>query len=170
MIPVSQIKATAKLRPRGKIFEEFEVGETINHHWGRTITEADAIGFSSLTMSYNPMYFNIECAVEHGHPGLVVNPHLAFNIVLGLSVEDCSEGVAGPFLSVLDLTYHQPVYVGDTLTARSTTVSKRVTDGDQNKGVITWYTEGYNQRAEKVIDFHRSNLSDFAAARRMRGL
>ena len=97
-----------------------------------------------------------------------MNPHLVFNTVLGLSVEDNSEAIAGPFLSVIELTYHQPVYTGDTLTAVSTTLAKRVTDNDPNKGVITWHTEGFNQKDERVIDFKRSNLSIFNAAHMIR--
>lgn len=165
---IEDLKAIAVFRPRGRIFDEFEIGEMIHHHWGRTVTEADAIQFTHLTLSYNPLYSNAEYARAHGHPGLVVNPHLVFNVILGLSVEDCSEGIAGPFLGVFDLTYHQPVYAGDTLTAQSATTDKRVTDGDPNKGVITWHTEGFNQNGDRVIDFRRSNLSDFRAASMMR--
>ena len=168
MTTVDEIKAQAVFSPRGRLYEEFEVGEEIIHHWGRTVTEADAIQFSHLTLSYNPLYFNVEYAKAHGHPGLVVNPHLVFNVILGLSVEDCSEGIAGPFLGVFELTYHQPVYTGDTLTARSTTLSKRITDGDPNKGVISWHTEGFNQKGDRVIDFKRSNLSNFKAAQQTR--
>ena len=167
---VQELKDTATLRPRGRMYDEFEIGEPIIHHWGRTITEADAIQFSHLTLSYNPLYFNLEYAKAHGHPGLVVNPHLVFNVILGLSVEDCSEGIAGPFLGVYGLTYHQPVYVGDTLTACSVTTDKRLSEKDPEKGILTWHTEGFNQSGDRVIDFRRSNLSDFKAARRMRGL
>ena len=49
---------SAVLRKRGRSFHEFEVGETIHPHWGRTITEADAISFCHLTLAYNPLYFN----------------------------------------------------------------------------------------------------------------
>ena len=165
---VEELKKSATLRPRGQLYDEFEIGKTIHHHWGRTITEADAIQFSHLTLSYNPLYFNVEYAKAHGHPKLVVNPHLAFNVVFGLSVEDTSEGVAGPFLGASDLSYHQPVYVGDTLTATSVTTDKRVTGEDPNKGVITWHTEGFNHAGDRVLDFKRSNLSNFMLARLMR--
>ena len=165
---VDKIKSEAVFRPRGRVFEDFTVGEEIIHHWGRTVTEADTIQFSHLTLSYNPLYFNSAYARAHGHPGMVVNPHLVFNIVLGLSVEDCSEGIAGPFLSVFELTYHQPVYPGDTLTAKSVTLEKRVTENDPNKGVISWRTEGYIQNGDCVVDFKRSNLSNFKAAELVR--
>ena len=165
---VAEIKASAKLRARGKLYDEFEIDERVYHHWGRTITEADTIQFTHLTLSYNPLYFNKEYAIAHGHPDIVVNPQLVFNVILGLSVEDCSEGIAGPFLGVFDLTYHQPVYPGDTLTAQSVTKDKRLSKSDSNRGIVTWHTEGFNQKGERVIDFGRSNLSDFNAAKLQR--
>ncbi len=167
-IDVTELKASAEYRPRGRLYEEFEVGETIHHHWGRTITESDTIEFTHLTLSYNPLYFNREYAKALGHPDIVVNPQLVFNVILGLTVEDCSEGIAGPFLGVYDLTYHQPVYPGDTLTAQSETLEKRLSEKDPNKGIVSWHSQGVNQKGERVLDFKRSNLSDFKAAKRMR--
>ena len=87
----------------------------------------------------------------------MVNPLLVFNVVLGLSVEDNSE-IGGPFVGVGALTYRQPVYPGDTLTARSTTKAARLSGSNPANGVVTWLTEGFNQRDERVIDFERSNL------------
>ncbi len=80
-----------------------------------------------------------------------------FLTVFGLSVEDLSEG-GGPFLGVNDLTYHQPVYPGDTLTARSMVLDTRVSASHDGFGIVTWHTEGFNQRDERAIDFRRSNL------------
>ncbi len=165
---VKELKESATLRPRGRGYDEFEVGQAIQHHWGRTVTQSDAIQYAHLTLSYNPLYFNVEYARALGHRDLVVCPHLVFNMILGLSVEDNSEGLGGPFLSVFDMIFHKPVYVGDTLTAQSETLAKRITKGDPNKGVVTWHTEGFNQEGDRVIDFKRSNLAVFEAARVMR--
>ena len=149
----------AVLRKRGQSFHDFEVGEVIHHHWGRTITEADAIAFCHLTLAYNPLYFNAEYAKALGHPGIVVNPQLVFNVILGLSVEVCSEGLGGPFLGVYDLSYLEPVYPGDTLTAVSQTAAMRESESTEGRGVITWSNEGFNQHGRKVIEFRRSNLA-----------
>lgn len=165
---VSELKASAVFKPRGRTYDDFEIGKDIHHHWGRTITESDTVQFSCLTLSYNPLYTNVEYAKAHGHPGLVVNPHLVFNIVLGLSVEDNSEGLGGPFVSVFELTYNQPVYVGDTIVARSTTIAKRITDSDPGKGIVTWHTKGFNQKDECVIDFKRANLAVFKTSKMIR--
>ena len=150
---------SAVLRRRGQGFHAFEVGETIHHHWGRTITEADAIQFAHLTLAYNPLYFNREYAKAHGHPDLVVCPQLVFNVILGLSVEICSEGLGGPFLGVYDLKYLEPVYPGDTLTAVSVTEAMRESESSAGRGVITWFNEGFNQHGNKVIEYRRSNLA-----------
>jgi acyl dehydratase len=147
----------AQLWPKGHLFEDFEVGQVMHHHWGRTIAESDTLLFTTLTLSFNPLYSNREYAKAHGHPDIVVNPLLVFNIILGLSVEDCSE-IGGPFVGVGKLTYHKPVYPGDTLTSRSETVACRLSGSNPNNGIVTWHTEGFNQRDERVIDFERSNL------------
>ncbi|MEM1435201.1 MAG: MaoC family dehydratase [Pseudomonadota bacterium] len=156
---IEEVMEAAVTRRRGRGFHDFEVGEVIDHHWGRTITEADTMQFSYLTLSYNPLYFNREYAKAHGHPDIVVNPQLVFNVILGLTVEICSEGLGGPFLGVYDLKYHQPVYPGDTLTARSTTTEVRASTSTEGRGVVSWYNEGFNQRDELVIEYKRSNLA-----------
>ena len=147
----------AKLSPKGRLYEDFQVGEVRIHHWGRTIALSDTLLFTTLTLSYNPLYSNRVFAEAHGHPDIVVNPLLVFNTVLGLSVEDNSE-IGGPFVGVGRLTYRQPVYPGDTIRARSTTTAARISESNPANGVVTWLTEGFNQNDERVIDFERSNL------------
>jgi len=147
----------AVLRPRGRLYEDFQVGQVFEHHWGRTIFESDTVLFTTLTLSFNPLYVNRAYARAHGHPDLVVNPHLVFNIVLGLSVEDLSE-IGGPFLGVYELTYDRPVYPGTTLVARSVTLETRLSESNKANGIVTWRTEGFNDRSERVVAFRRSNL------------
>ena len=142
---------------KGNHFQDFQPGQEFDHHWGRTINEGDNILFSSLTLSFNPLYFNAEFAKEHGHPAIVVNPMLVWTTVFGLSVEDLSEA-GGLFLGVDDLTFHLPVYPGDTLTAHSVVTDMRESESRPESGIVTWHTQGYNQRGERVIDFKRTNL------------
>ncbi|MBI2736681.1 MAG: MaoC family dehydratase [Rhodospirillales bacterium] len=150
-------KSRAQLWPKGRLFEDFEVGVVRDHHWGRTLYESDTILFTTLTLSFNPLYSNRTYAEALGHPDIVVNPLLVFNTVLGLSVEDNSE-IGGPFVGVGKLKYLKPVYPGDTLRARSTTTAARSSQSNPRNGIVTWRTEGFNQRDESVIEFERSNL------------
>jgi itaconyl-CoA hydratase len=147
----------AKLRVRGNMYEDFVPGRQFEHHWGRTVTQAENALFTTLTLHYNPLYTNLPYALEHGHPDMPLNPMLVFNTVFGLSVEDLSEG-GGPFLGIEDLTFHAPVYPNDTLTARSTVVEGRKSAKDPSMAIVTWHTEGFNNKGERVIDFRRTNL------------
>jgi itaconyl-CoA hydratase len=150
-------RAQAVLKPKGNCYEDFAVGRRFEHHWGRTINHGDNSLFTTLTLHYNPLYTNLEFARAHGHPDMVVNPMLVFTTVFGLSVEDLSEG-GGAFLGVDALTFHLPVYPGDTLTARSVVVDRRESTSNPGMGIVTWHTEGFNQKSARVIDFRRTNL------------
>jgi acyl dehydratase len=144
-------------RPRGNWYEDFEIGREFTHHWGRTINAGDNSLFSTLTLHFNPIYYNREFASELGHPREQVNPMLVFATVFGLSVEDLSENGAA-FLGVDDLTYHLPVYPDDTLTAKSSVFANRMSSKNPQQAICTWHTKGFNQRGEMVIDFKRTNL------------
>lgn len=142
---------------KGNLFEDFRVGQVFKHHWGRTINEGDNSLFSTLTLHFNPLYFNRTHAQANGHRDVQVNPLLVFNTVLGLSVEDLSEA-GGPFVGVESLVHDQPVYPGDTLNARSTTLNARLSDSKPGFGIVGWRTEGFNQDGARVIVFERANL------------
>ncbi len=150
-------RTRAVLLRKGNQYEDMTVGRVFEHHWGRTISDGDNAAFTTATLSFCPLYFNEPYARSMGHPKVVVNPLLVFNTVFGLSVEDLSEG-GGPFLGVDGCVFQEPVYVGDTLTARSTVKIARESKGQAGFGIVTWHTEGFNQHGDKVVEFHRTNL------------
>jgi itaconyl-CoA hydratase len=142
---------------KGHAFEDFAIGQRFEHHWGRTLTEGDNALFTTLTLAYNPLYFNADYAREEGHPGIVLNPMLVLCTVVGLSVEDLSEA-GGPFLGVDELRFLRPVYPGDTLTSASAVLATRESRSRPGFGVVSWRSEGRNQRGEIVVEFTRTNL------------
>lgn len=145
------------LRERGRKYEDFHVGQMFDHHWGRTIDHGDNSAFCVATCNWNPLYLNREFAVAEGHPDCPISPALVICVVVGLSVEDLSE-TAGPFLGMNDCVFERSVYPGDTLTARSLVLACRESGSRPESGVVTWRTEGRNQRGEVVITYERSNL------------
>jgi acyl dehydratase len=148
---------SARPLSKGHVFEDFEVGQVFEHHWGRTLNAGDNSLFSTVTMHFNPLYTNAEYARALGHPDVLVNPMLVLSTAVGLSVEDLSEG-GGPFLGVEQAVFHRPVHPGDTLSARSTVVGRRESASRPTSGIVTWRTEAFNQRGELVLDYQRSNL------------
>lgn len=145
------------LLSKGHAFEDFREGLVFEHHWGRTLNEGDNSLFATIALRFLPLYFNAEYARAHGHPGVVIDPLLVLCTVVGLSVEDLSEA-GGPFLGVEDVAFLRPVYPGDTVTARSVVVAKRESESRPAFGVVTWETQGRNQRDELVISYRRTNL------------
>jgi acyl dehydratase len=151
------IFVSARVWERGRRYEEFEVGQTYGHHWGRTVTEADTLLFATATLAYNPLYLNREVAKEAGHPALVVDPYLVLAIVVGLSVEDLSER-SEALLGLAEVEFLEPVYPGDTITAESVVAGKRPSRSKPGAGILTWSTEGRNQHGRPVVRLTRSNL------------
>lgn len=149
--------AKAQFRGKGHFYEDFEIGRAFPHHWGRTLSDADNTLFSTLTLNFNPLYYNIEYAKAAGHKAIPVCPMLVFSTVFGLSVEDLSEN-GGAFLGVENLVFHRAVYPGDTLIADSTVTDRRESSSNKDFGIVTWATRGINQRKELVIDFKRTNM------------
>ncbi len=147
----------ARLWKRGRSYDDFELGDVYRHHWGRTVTEADAVLFATQTLAWNPLYLNAEFARLHGHPGIIASPYLTLAIVIGLSVEDLSEH-SEAFLGLDAVEFLDPVYPGDTITAVSSVVTKRQSRSNPRNGVVTWASEGRNQHERPVVRFTRSNL------------
>jgi len=152
-----EVRQSAQLLPKGNYFEDFEPGRVFAHHWGRTLGDTDNTLFSTLTLHFNPTYFNAEYAKALGHRTTPVNPYLVFNVVFGLTTEDLSE-LGGAFLGVDGMEFEEPVYPGDTLTARSTVTDRRGSSSRKDQGIVTWHTEGFRQDGSRVLHFHRTNL------------
>lgn len=142
---------------KGRQFEDFEVGQVLEHHWGRTLTEADNVAFCTAMCCWNPMYLNAAFARAHGHPDVVINPMLVLCTAVGLSVEDLSEA-GGPFLGLEACQFHRPVFPGQTIAARSTVVDKRESRSRPSMGIVTWSTEVRNDSDQLVAGYRRTNL------------
>jgi itaconyl-CoA hydratase len=140
---------------RGRFFEDFAVGDVYRTWTGRTITEADNVWFTNLTMNTNQMHFNHEWAArtEFGQPLVVSTFTLA--LVLGMAVRDTSENAAAN-LGWSDIKLPKPVFAGDTLWAESEVVGARESKSRSSVGIVEIRTRGINQRHEVVLEFRRS--------------
>lgn len=152
-----------KVFQRGRYLEDFEVGATYRHHWGRTISEGEALLFTTWTQNANPLYFNKVYARAHGHPTTPVNPLLVVNVVFGLSVEDLSEQALA-HLGYWKMRFPRPVYPGETLTAESTVLDTRASESRGDRGVVHVRTVGTNERGEVVVEYERKILVKRRAA------
>ncbi len=141
----------------GRYLEEFNVGDIYEHRPGRTITDADNIQFSLMTMNFHPMHCDLAHAAksEFGKP--LVNSGLSLAIVLGMSVNDVS-GKAIANLGWKEIKLTAPVFPADTLYAESEVLEVRESKSRPTQGIVTVHTRAYNQDAVPVMDFVRSAL------------
>lgn len=140
---------------RGRYFEDVEVGDVYRSRLGRTISEADNVWFTCLTMNTNQVHFNEEFAARTRFGKPLVNSCLTLALVMGLSVADTSENATAN-LSWTDIALPSPVFVGDTLWAESEILETRRSSSNPSVGIVTVRSRGVNQRGEVVIEYVRT--------------
>lgn len=140
----------------GLYYEEFEIGHTFKHAFGRTITEMDNVLFSSLTMNMQPLHLDAEFAkaTEFGQP--LVNSLFTLGLVIGMSVTDTTLGTTIANLGMEQVNFPHPVFYGDTLKVETTVIAKRLSKSRPNAGIVELEHRGINQRGEVVCILRRS--------------
>lgn len=141
----------------GNYYEDFKVGEVINHSLSKTIFESDNNLFSLLTMNYHPVHTNAHYANSQQHGKILVVGTLVFSLVVGFTVPDIS-GKAIANLDYEKIEHLAPVFIGDTLYARTEILEARESRSKSDRGVIYVETTGYNQLGKDVIRFRRHVL------------
>ncbi len=135
-------------QPRGRYFEEFEVGEEVTSP-GRTVTETDVVMFAALSGDYSQLHTDAEFAkgtmfgerVAHGLLGLSIAGGLASR--LGFL-----EGTALAFLG-LNWKFKKPILIGDTIAIHGRVAQKREMPR-LGGGIVVFDVEVINQREETV--------------------
>ncbi|OYR59593.1 molybdenum cofactor biosynthesis protein, partial [Halorubrum sp. E3] len=111
----------------GRYYEEFAVGETIEHAKRRTISEADNQRFCDMTMNQQPLHLDAEFAEETQFGDRLVNGLYTMSLAVGVSIPETTDGTIVANLSYDSVEHPNPVFHGDTIRARSTVTDKRET-------------------------------------------
>lgn len=142
---------------RGRAFEDFEVGQVFNHRPGRTISETDNTWFTLLTMNTHPVHFDSAFAEEEPFGRMLVNSCLTLSMVVGMSVRDISQRAVAN-LGWQDIRLTRPVFVGDTIYARSEVIGLRPSGSRPDAGLVTVRTVGEKSTGEEFMSFERTML------------
>jgi acyl dehydratase len=139
----------------GRVFEDFVVGDVYEHPLGRTITQADNIWFTCLTLNTNPIHFDAEYAARTEFKRPLVNSCFTLALVTGQSVIDLTiNGVAN--LAWDDIRLPHPVFEGDTIYASSEVLETRESASRPKMGIVKVRSTGVNQDGKTVIEFTRT--------------
>lgn len=142
----------------GKYFEDLHVGQQFRHPLGRTISEADNLLFSALTMNTQPLHINEDFASRTSFGRRIVNGIFTLGLVVGLSVGELTEGTIVANLSYERVSHPNPVFHGDTLYAESEVLDLRPSRSRPECGIVRLKQTGRNQNGEVVIELERTVL------------
>lgn len=138
---------------RGNFFEDFTLGQVIQHATPRTITEGDAAMYLALTGSRHILHCAQPVAHALGYRKQTTDDLLAFHIAFGKTVPDISVNAVAN-LGYADVRFLQPVYAGDTLSTTSTVIGLKQNSSGTN-GVVYVHSVSQNQNLQTVLEWKR---------------
>jgi itaconyl-CoA hydratase len=141
----------------GFLYEEFTVGDVIEHRPGRTVTETDNVLMSMLAMNDAPLHIDAAyCAtLPWGRP--LVSSLVTLSIVGGMTARSTS-GRAVANLGWDHIRLPAPVFPGDTLYAHTEITAKRLSRSRPGEGIVSCRTTGTKSTGEVVLVYERSFL------------
>lgn len=142
----------------GKFFDEWQVGERIEHPIRRTVTETDNVLFT--TLSHNPAQLHLDAEYMKGseYGQVLVNSCFTLSLMVGVSVGDTTLGTAVANLGWDEVRFPKPVFIGDTLNIVTEVLELRESKSRPDAGIVTFLHQAYNQRGELVASCKRSGL------------
>ncbi len=141
----------------GTYFEEFSPETIIYHATSKTIFESDNNLFSLLTMNHHPVHTNVDYASKQQHGKPLVVGTLVFSLIVGITVPDIS-GQAIANLRYENVDHLSPVFIGDTLYAKTKILEVTPSKSKLDRGIVYVETIGYNQDEVDVLRFRRKVL------------
>jgi acyl dehydratase len=142
----------------GKWFEEFTVGDVIQHATRRTVTETDNVLFTTMTMNTAPLHLDAEYAATTEFGQRLVNSMFTIALVVGLSVPELTHGTMVAQVGLTDVKFPSPVFHGDTLRVETEIVSTRPSSSRPNAGLVQFEHRAHNQRDQLVCSARRTGL------------
>jgi acyl dehydratase len=140
---------TLSASPRGRYFEDFEVGQEFLTP-ARTITSTDIVNFACLTGDFNEVHTNFEyCkSTQFGEP--IAHGPLIYGIMGGLQyASGINDGTLLALLQIDAWRMLNPVKHGDTVHLRATVLEKKESS-KPDRGVVTFQRQCVNQHGTIV--------------------
>jgi acyl dehydratase len=142
----------------GRWFEDLPVGLVIEHAVTRTVTEADNVFFTCLTMNPQPMHLDAEFAAAHEFSRPLVNSLYTLGLVVGIAVYELTLGTTVANLGFEAVTFPAPVFAGDTLFVETEVVASRPSSSRPEAGIVTFEHRSCNQRDELICNARRAAM------------
>jgi acyl dehydratase len=146
------------MKMAGRYFDDWQVGDRIEHEIRRTVTETDNLLFSVMTHNPQPLHIDVEAARASEFGQILVNGTFTFALMIGLTISDTTLGTLVANLGYDKLVMPKPVFIGDTMRASTEIAELRESRSRPNGGIVVFAHELINQRDEVVCRCLRTAL------------
>jgi acyl dehydratase len=143
---------------RGLYFEEFDETAVYVHSPGRTVTEADNVLFTTLTMNTQSLHLDAEWSKGTEFGERLINSMFTLSTLVGTSVAQLTQGTIVANLGFSDVSFPHPMRAGDTMYSETRVLSKRLSKSRPGQGVLEFEHIAKNQHGEVVAVAKRSTL------------
>ncbi len=137
----------------GNFFEDFTVGQVIEHATPRTITEGDRAVYGAIYPTRFAIPSSAQFAASVGLDPHPVEDLIAFHVAFGKTVPDVSLNAVAN-LGYAECRFHRPVVPGDTLSTSSEVIGLKQNSNGRT-GVVYVRSTATNQRGEVALDWVR---------------
>ena len=142
----------------GLWLEDFTIGQVFDHPLRRTVTETDNLLMSALT--HNPAPLHLDAAYMKGteYGRILVNSCFTLGLMVGISVNDTTQGTAVANLGWDEVRFPAPIFVGDTLRIQTEVLDVRESKSRLDQGIVTFAHRAFNQDDVLVAHCKRASL------------
>lgn len=137
----------------GNFFEDFRVGQVIEHATPRTITDGDRALYGSLYPTRFALPSSAAFAAACGLDRAPVEELIGFHIAFGKTVPDVSLNAVAN-LGYAECRFHKPLTAGDTLSTTSEVIGLKQNSSGKN-GVVYVRSTARDQHGDVAIDWAR---------------
>ncbi|GAA4113405.1 MaoC family dehydratase [Nocardioides fonticola] len=137
----------------GNFFEDFAVGQVIEHATPRTITEGDRALYGALYPTRFALPSSAAFAAQVGLSPAPVEELIAFHIAFGKTVPDVSLNAVAN-LGYAECRFHRPLVPGDTLRTRSEVIGLKQNSNGRS-GVVYVRSTATDQHGAVALEWAR---------------
>ncbi len=137
----------------GRFFEDYSVGQVIEHAVPRTVSGGERALYHALYPARHALYSSDEFARSCGLEAAPLDDLAAFHVVFGKTVPDISLNALAN-LGYAEGRWLRTVHAGDTLRSVSEVIGLKQNSNGKS-GVVWVRTKGFNQCDNVVLDYVR---------------
>ena len=150
------------IEQRGLYFEDFDLAARYLHRPGRTVTEADNVLFTTMTMNTQSLHLDAAWSATQPFGQRLMNSMFTLSTLVGSSVAPLTQGTIVANLGFAEVKFPHPLYHGDTMYSETIGTDKRLSGSRPGQGILTLAHTARNQHGDVVARAVRKVLMQAA--------